>query len=529
MLRHRINVGRHHIQRIFPIGLFDYSQWLTENFPDADRFDHQDPSGSSVLEASYSTALALGRELVLDPGFDDPTKWALNAFGSSWSIAAGIASYSDADNSSMMTTTDLVEKSKSYQLIFDISNTIGASITWYTLGPNANNILVANDTYANGNHILNFTAPGTMAATTGELFVWAVTGGNSFDIDNISLKQTGILASSAYPGAELVINGDFSDGTNNWNDFSGSPTTKEIVSGRMHVVCNGSGVGIIQNPNIAATIGLRYVYEFDYEVISGTLSVINSSASNYSQALTGTGNIEVEYVAGATPQSPIFRQSGAINCEFFINNVTLKLTNPMNGDTVVATVGVPTNFGSLGLSVVDDGATSYSDIHSAETNSKFNPAAGFVNIWAKVRAASVWTDGITRDIAILEVDTENRVYLRQDNANNALEYFYEANNVLKRTIQTGVSTVDWFMMTITWDIDAGATGEVRTYFNGAQEGATLTNLGTWIGNLGSTTTIIGALSTTPVNVWDGARTRFMLGYEAITPAQVLSLYNQGVR
>ena len=375
-------------RRIVALGApFNYSNWLTKHFPLADRFDHQDLSGSSVLEASYTTSLATGRNVAT-------LTYAAYTPGANWANSSAQIARHTAGAVATIQQDGIIAAGKTWEYIVVMSNRTAGSVA-ITGG----DVTVS----SNGSTTVTITATGADVI---------ITPSSDFDGDidlaQGTVKQTGILASSAYtPG-----------------------------------------------------------------------------------------------------------------------------TNPMDGLTVAAQVGVPTNFGSLGLSVVDDGAASFSDIHSAEINSKFNPAAGFVNIWAKVSGAGVWTDSVNRWLERLAADDNNQVFFFKAAADNLFVLRYEANNIVSVITLTDHSPVDWTMYTVTWDTSAnGGLGEVKVYLNGVQSGATLTNLGVWVGNLSDTETVIGAEDTIPTGVWDGSRTRLMVGYDlpVPTPAQVLSLYNQGIR
>jgi hypothetical protein len=81
-----------------------------------------------------------------------------------------------------------------------------------------------------------------------------------------------------------------------------------------------------------------------------------------------------------------------------------------------------------------------------------------------------------------------------------------------------------FMIAVTWDTTAD---EFKMYFNAVQQGNTQNGLGTWVGNLGNTLTVIGAGSTTPSLVWDGDRTEVSLYSAALTQSEITAQWQAG--
>ena len=61
------------------------------------------------------------------------------------------------------------------------------------------------------------------------------------------------------------------------------------------------------------------------------------------------------------------------------------------------------------------------------------------------------------------------------------------------------------------------------YIDGLQSGVTDTGIGTWVGDLSITETVVGAISTGPANVWSGNIGPALLYNEAKSPAEMLYL------
>ena len=506
---------------------FNYTDWLTENFPNADRWDHQDLSGSSVLEASYSTALALGRELIPNWNFatwagDDPVNWTVVN-----EDANNIVS-EDANGASFVSDGSAVLQLKTDAIIIDVGKTYNIEIVLFSY---ASGTLELRDAASNVILTLNgpgpFTALNYTALATGVLTLRRLNACGMV-LRSVSAKQTGILASSTYPGLE-----EFAQGgagwwdVVNWTGGSGATLTNPSV-GVLQNSCAIADAASIATQALVGIPGLRYVItgEAAGDGVNGSPKITDSTAAVTIWPGTTSAlfqEIKVEFTMTGSGSIALFTNGDNATTDITQwRNLSMKLVNPMNGTTVVSTVGVPTNFGSLGLSVVDDGAASFSDIHSAEINSKFNPAAGFLNVWV---ANNDWALN-NRVVVALIADISNRVIMQSVVADNILRVEYKAGNTAEQ-IDISVSAADYVMATITWE----KPGNLIAYLNGVSVGTPQAIAGTWVGNLASATTVIGAFSTTPTSVFDGSRTRLMLGYSLPVPtaAQVLSLYNQGRR
>ena len=529
MLRHRISVGRHHIQRIFPIGGLSYSQWLTENFPDADRWDHQDISGSSVLEASYTTAAtAPDTRNVVSQVFAD-----YSVANGGWSDGGSEVASCDGTQPGIsdlsVNVEDAIGRGKPFLVTFTC--TVSAGTVTPLVNGVPGTVRASSDTY-----VELITASG-IGVRTG--FRASIDFVGTVDLKIYTVKQTGILASSAYPLPEQVTNGSFDTDVSSWNE--GATGTFEWVAGVGRLTLNSGTDSANANQAPGLVEGVRQIVSGRFMApSSNTISNAATISMNAAGATAGDGtsaqvtaedvwqDFEFEFVPGATELTIyLFVLDrgvawGAAGDVAYFDDISIRPVNPMNGDTVVATVGVPTNFGSLGLSVVDDGATSFSAFLSAALNSKFNPAAGFINIWGKVSGVGVHTDGTARRLIYLFVDSSNRISITKPEAVNSMQGFIVSGGIVE-IITVAFTSLDWAMFTVTWK----KPGNFVFYINGVSVGTPQAIANLLAGNLEDA--IIGATSTTPTDVWDGPRTRYMLGYEQPTDAQVLLMYNQGRR
>jgi len=114
-----------------------------------------------------------------------------------------------------------------------------------------------------------------------------------------------------------------------------------------------------------------------------------------------------------------------------------------------------------------------------------------------VSGAGVWSDNTLRVLLNWQADANNYMRLSK-NTSNELQWDYMAGGTLESVVLATTPT-EWFAMWIT----INAAGNMTAYYNGVITGSAQAIAGTWVGNLASTTTTIGALNTTPASGWDG--------------------------
>lgn len=487
------------------MGGIDYTQWLTDNFPNVDRWDHQDLPGSSVLEA-YNTAATV----------PDTRSVALVTYGdyvagANWANSSGQIARHTVGSVETFQQDDILAPGKTYQVTITLANVTAGSVT-----------------ITDGGAAISANEQTTRTITsTGTDFIITPTTDFDGDIDVaiILVQQTDIAASNTFPGAELLDNPNFinwtgvapADTPDDWTTVEvgdGTSNVTENPADNLQLISDGTATNISQDK---MTSGKRYGYEIITSAFSlGSMDVANSSPLfTVLETISSVGTFIKEFVTVGT-QLFLNRTIGQTT-DITVQSASLTERNPMNGDTTAAQVGVPTNFGSLGLSVVDDGATSFSNFYSAEVNSKFNPAAGFVNIWLKINS---WAG--TQFAFNLRADANNQVNIIIFGGDLLVRHITGGTN-RTRTILPSGSTTDWLMATLSY---GPAT---FGYLNGLPIGGSVGAVGDWVGNFISSEVAVGASTTVPASVLNGSRTRFMLGYEQPTDAQVLSIYNNGRR
>jgi hypothetical protein len=198
--------------------------------------------------------------------------------------------------------------------------------------------------------------------------------------------------------------------------------------------------------------------------------------------------------------------------------------NGRNGAYTGVTLGA-TGIGDGRTSATFDGATSYNNIYSAALNTAWNGAEWTATLWFKVANSGVWTDTIARRLLRVSVDGNNYLLMLRTATNNQLLCEYSAGAVVKTRTISSVTSTDWIFLAFTGSKSADQT---KTYMAllgapAAQQGGTLTGLGTWAGALASTNAVIGASNTTPSLVWSGQIAHVALFGRALTEANILGL------
>jgi len=189
-----------------------------------------------------------------------------------------------------------------------------------------------------------------------------------------------------------------------------------------------------------------------------------------------------------------------------------------HGTNTGATVGAG-GMGDGGTAYSFDGVDNRINVYSVPFRAAFNGAAGTLALWAKVASAGAWTDADFHVCIELLVNGSNFVYIRKNDTNNQLSWAYMAGaSFLNPTKSASVTTP--IHLALTWDKAADA---VIAYYNGAQEGATLTGLGTWAGVLAPTSSVIGADDSTGSLAWLGTLAHVGLWNVALTAAEIATM------
>ncbi len=481
-------------RRIVALGaVFDYSAWLTQHFPNADRWDHQDLSGSSVLSASYTTALTA----------PDTRSVALLTYGdyvagANWANSSGQIARHTAGSVETFQQDDILAAGKTYQVTITLANRTAGSVT-----------------ITDGGAAISANEQTTRTIiSTGTDFIITPTTDFDGDIDVaiILVQQTGILASSAYPGDELLDESGASGTATaaNWTANNNADLTNPSV-GILRVARDGINTPrAFQN---VYTTGRRYLLTGEARSDgNATPRVINSGPGFTGTTSTGWQSFRIEFVK--TASASLLESVTSTGTEYTEwRNLSTKPANPMNGDHTAVIVGVPANFGSLGLATRRDGSTSLTNASSAELNSKWDKENIFIGRWFNPD-----TLGANKVLFRVGFDADNWVDMYTNDGSHVTAR-YRVGGVDKE-VELAASTGEWGFYAVRY------TGGS---FNGLKNGVAGTPIVAAVIDLNIDEFIIGAATSAPTLVVDGDDTRTMVAYENITDAQVLSIYNRGRR
>ena len=168
-----------------------------------------------------------------------------------------------------------------------------------------------------------------------------------------------------------------------------------------------------------------------------------------------------------------------------------------------------------------DGANDYGNLYTAGLAGVFSGAEGTMAMWCKMNTAGVWSDATQRYLFVLRADADNRVDITKQTTTNQLRFRYTAGATEELVTDISLAgTANWFHLAMTW---SKAADQVIAYINGAQVGATQTGLGTWAGALATTTTVIGAMNTTPSAPHYGYLAHVPIWNVALNSTQIASL------
>ena len=185
-----------------------------------------------------------------------------------------------------------------------------------------------------------------------------------------------------------------------------------------------------------------------------------------------------------------------------------------------STVSAAVAGGVSGDAASFNGTSEYINIYSIEPD--FNESAGSVIVYGKVDNVGVWSDGTERALALLYADGNNWVGLHKITT-GSLRWVYKAGGIVKQITKT-VTTTGYFHIAITWD---SASDEVIAYYNGSQEGSIQTGLGTWVGSLNASITVLGANNVSAGNPWHGLEDLARVYNRVLTPTEISEHYNSG--
>ncbi len=350
------------------------------------------------------------------------------------------------------------------------------------------------------------------------------------EFDNVTVT----LDTNIRPG-ELVQDGTMeTSGTGNWLSTNGAVLTKQTTTQ------HGGNSG--QVLRVAVGVGNSPYASQSNLVIGKTYRVTGwGRSSGNSVQLWGVGFLTngglfsgtnstswqfFDFTAVAQSTSLFMQQLGSTAGDYAeFDDISVTEVSPLVGKmtptaTTFPTIG-STAGGHLSNAYTFDGTNDFVNIYSSDLNSVFYQNEGTVVAWAKVNASSVWTDSTSGQIFYLRADDNNRIQILESSSNSLLQFNYLGGGTNSQVI-SAFSSTSWFQVVATWNKSAD---QFKVYVNGAQVGTTQTGLGTWTGNLATTTSLIGAASTAGAAPWKGMINDVRLYTRALSAEEIAAQYS----
>lgn len=168
-----------------------------------------------------------------------------------------------------------------------------------------------------------------------------------------------------------------------------------------------------------------------------------------------------------------------------------------------------------------DGTNDYNDIYSAGLNGDYDGAEVTIAAWLKVVDLPFWGDNTTHRVITIEVSATNSLRIEKSaNVDDRLSWVLTGGSTTVAIAKTGMTELDWIHVAITVSEN---DDKMIAYYNGVQEGAIQTGLGTWAGALLNSRCVVGAQNNAPGGVWDGWLAHPAIWKVALTPAEILQL------
>lgn len=166
-----------------------------------------------------------------------------------------------------------------------------------------------------------------------------------------------------------------------------------------------------------------------------------------------------------------------------------------------------------------NGTTSYVNLYSTLFNSLLNRQAGTFMLWAKVAAASFWSDGADHFFWMIYSNESVKYFManKYSSTNNNIRFKYHPATTTESNKST--TSIDWMHLALSWNIPSSRW---RVYYNGAKtfdDGGTVGPIGS---GLDPGRCLIGA-SAFNLGCFYGYMAHAALFDVELTPEQVLSL------
>jgi len=235
-----------------------------------------------VYDNHHGGTETYGIEEVTNGDFATDSDWTK---GTGWTVSGGNAN-SDGSGTSFLYQTISNVQTKSFLIEYEVKNYVSGSVS-VVLGSAGSDQLTSNS-----NGVVSDTV--VWDGTSDRLNFKSVSLNGS--IDNISVKEVSTFTVGETLGDEMVVNGDFSNGTTNWTKASKPTATQEIVNGALKMY---SGDASDNSNQMSKSSGYSMIGG-----VSGKTYRLRITASDFTAGGTGKIRLDGVYLAGS---------AGAIN------------------------------------------------------------------------------------------------------------------------------------------------------------------------------------------------------------------------
>lgn len=424
-------------------------------------FEMQEPSGDVAL--ATNVAVALGRDVAT-------LTYAAYVAGANWANSSGQIARHTAGSTATIQQDDIIAAGKTWEYLIVMSNRTAGSVS--VTGGDA-------PVSANGSTTVTITATGADVIIT-------PTSDFDGDIDLAqgTVKQTNIAVSSAYPGADVIVNGNFATDSD-WVKGVGVTIAGGVLA---H---SGAAADTSTHQTDALTVGL--MYKIAWDVINHTQGQtrVGAGFGNTGSFHDGAGSFTS--VLQCVGNGNAFIKSG-FTAILDVDNVAFAEANPLNLTNTGMSVA-QSGAGNVPLVYSGDGVTSRLTFATiTEYNSIIDMDNGGKMIFAK---SDTWAAGI--DVLWRSaVDANNEIVIYRDGTDLKVEYRETSTSSIV-TIPSG-SPTGFFTLGMDWNVVGDG---VRGFYNSAQSGAAVAIAAAINGNLDVDECAIFAADSAGANSWAG--------------------------
>ena len=370
----------------------------------------------------------LGSELVTDGDFPTPNiNWSVVT---GWSVSGGSANYDDTINGQLSQAISL--NSGTYKLNFNISNSSGSGARIW-IGNAIGNTSYTDNTYeyyTNGDYSIYINVPSNQTT----LAFWGNTGGSSFSIDNVSVKQV--------------------DPNDYWTLGTGVTIEEDKLK-----IDGGALQGAEQNNVITSGLSCKVTFTVS-DYVSGTVNLRHP----LNKEVTANGTYTFY---GDANSAKVLIRGNAVSNEFNITNISVKevidtnniprISYDSNGDNGHILLE-PTSTNLLPYSEdfsqwASSNLTLTSGQSSAITSSNdawlFTATASLANV-----TLSVSSSGANTLSVFAKAGTQDGIFIRFSGSSNPRAFFNLTNGTLLSSSGVTSSNVEafndgWYRISIT--------------------------------------------------------------------------------